>query len=541
MNKKWWHDKIIYQIYPSSFKDSNNDGIGDIPGIISKLDYLKELGVDILWLTPFFKSPMVDNGYDVADYCDINPIFGTMEDMDLLIEESKKRGMYIMIDIVANHTSNEHPWFKEALKGEDNPYYDYYIFKDHPVNEHHRSCFGGPAWTYVPHLNKYYFHEFASGQPDLNWNNPKVRQEMANAINFWMEKGIKGIRFDVIHMIGKEIDNDIYGYGPTLHERVRELNHNSFGKYDIVTVGEAWGGIQDAKDFSLEKREELNMTFQFEVTSSTNDHSRCGKFTPKPIDTLFAKNTLSKYQYALNDCSWNTLVVENHDLGRCINRFGDENYREVSSKGIALMNYCLKGTPYIYQGQEIGMTNIKMNGLEEYRDVEVFNSYKDLVEERKVLTKEEFLEGCYKEARDNNRTPIQWDDSVNAGFNEGHETWIKVNPNYLDINVKNQQDDPNSILSFYKELLRIRKHSEYSNTLVYGKFESYLNENKDVFVYTREEDKKLCVISNMTNKVVEIDSPFIVNKVILSNYKKELNSRHLVLEPFETILFEVVE
>ena len=538
MLKKWWHDKVVYQIYPQSFKDSNGDGIGDINGIIEKLDYLKDLGVDIIWITPFFTSPMVDNGYDVADFCDINPLFGTMEDMDKLIEETKKRDMFIMIDFVANHTSSEHRWFKEALKGKDNPYHNYYIFKDVPCNDHW-SCFGGSAWEYVPSLNEYYFHEFAVEQPDLNWNNPKVREEMANAINFWMKKGIKGIRFDVIHMIGKEIENDIYGYGPTLHERVNELYHNSYGKYDIVTVGEAWGNLEQAKDFTLPEREELNMVFQFECTSYTNDHSRHGKFTPRDVDFKFVKDTLSKYQYGLNDCSWNALVVENHDLGRCINRFGNEKYRVESAKAIATYNFLLKGTPFIYQGQEIGMTNIMMNNLDEYRDVEVFGKYNDLVKTG-LLSHEEFMLGAYKEARDNNRIPFQWDSSKNAGFTSGETTWIKVHPNYQEINAEIEIENPNSIFNYYKQLLKLRKNSEYSNALVYGKFESYLNEHPDVFVYSRSDDEvKVGVISNMKNYPVEVELPFEMDKILLQNYDKRYNSNKLLLEPYETIVGKI--
>ena len=538
MLKKWWHDKVVYQIYPQSFKDSNGDGIGDINGIIEKLDYLKDLGVDIIWINPFITSPMVDNGYDVADFCDINPLFGTMEDMDKLIEETKKRDMFIMIDFVANHTSSEHRWFKEALKGKDNPYHNYYIFKDVPCNDHW-SCFGGSAWEYVPSLNEYYFHEFAVEQPDLNWNNPKVREEMANAINFWMKKGIKGIRFDVIHMIGKEIENDIYGYGPTLHERVNELYHNSYGKYDIVTVGEAWGNLEQAKDFTLPEREELNMVFQFECTSYTNDHSRHGKFTPRDVDFKFVKDTLSKYQYGLNDCSWNALVVENHDLGRCINRFGNEKYRVESAKAIATYNFLLKGTPIIYQGQEIGMTNIMMNNLDEYRDVEVFGKYNDLVKTG-LLSHEEFMLGAYKEARDNNRIPFQWDSSKNAGFTSGETTWIKVHPNYQEINAEIEIENPNSIFNYYKQLLKLRKNSEYSNALVYGKFESYLNEHPDVFVYSRSDDEvKVGVISNMKNYPVEVELPFEMDKILLQNYDKRYNSNKLLLEPYETIVGKI--
>lgn len=538
MLKKWWHDKIVYQIYPQSFKDSNGDGLGDINGIIEKLDYLKELGVDILWLTPFFTSPMIDNGYDVADFCDINPLFGSMEDMDKLISETKKRDMYIMIDIVANHTSHEHKWFKEALKGEDNPYYNYYIFKDQIPHEHW-SCFGGSAWEYVPSLNKYYFHEFAVEQPDLNWNNPRVRDEMAAVINFWMEKGIKGIRFDVIHMIGKEVENNIYGYGPTLHERVRELYHKSYGKYDIITVGEAWGNLEQAQDFTLPEREELNMVFQFECTSYTNDWSRHGKFTPRPVDFKFVKDTLTKYQYGLNDCSWNALMVENHDLGRCINRFGDERYRVESAKAIATYNYLLKGTPYIYQGQEIGMVNIRMDKLEDYRDVEVYGKYNDLVKTG-LMSHEEFMEGAYKEARDNNRLPIQWDSSKNAGFSNGEETWIKVHPNYQIINAENEMKEPNSIFSYYKKLLDLRKNGEYASTLVYGKFDAHVQDHDEVFVYTRSDDKyTIAVVSNMVNRNTYVELPFEIEKVLLQNYSKDYNSNKLELEPYETLVFVV--
>ncbi len=536
--KKWWHDKIAYQIYPISFYDSNNDGFGDINGIISKLDYLKDLGVDILWLTPYFASPMEDNGYDVADYKAINPMFGTMDDMDRLLEETKKRDMYIMMDIVANHTSSEHEWFKESRKSKDNPYRDYYIWRDEPLFDM-QSTFGGSAWEYDETTNQYYFHEFAPGQPDLNWENPKVMHEMADAINYWMEKGVKGIRFDVIHLIGKEIDKDIHAYGPTLHEKVRKLNELSFGKYGAVTVGEAWGDLPKAIDFTNPANKELDMVFQFECTSSTCDFTRLHKFTPKPINMKFIKDTLCKYQRGLNDLSWNALFVENHDLGRCVNKFGNvENYRIESAKAIATMNYLLKGTPFIYQGQEIGMTNIKMNDISEYRDVEILNHYKEYVLKRKYLSYEEFMDGCFKEGRDNNRIPMQWDDSVNAGFNAGAQTWIKVNPNYVDINVKKSQEDPNSILNYYKKLIKLRKNPKYSNTFVYGKFESYLDENENVFVYTRnDENNNICVVTNMKDTHQNIVLPFNIKEVLLSNYNNKYNSKTIELLPYETIVF----
>ena len=537
--KKWWHDKIVYQIYPKSFKDDNNDGFGDIKGIISKLDYLKNLGVDILWLTPYFSSPMEDNGYDVSNYLDINPMFGTMEDMDLLLSECKKRDMYIMMDVVANHTSSEHEWFKESRKSKDNPYRDFYIWRDEPLFNK-GSIFGGSAWEYDETTKQYYLHMFAKGQPDLNWENPKVLDAMADTINFWLEKGVKGIRFDVIHMIGKEIDKDIIDYGPTLHQKVRKLNEKSFGKYDIVTVGEAWGDLDKAIDFTDPKNKELNMVFQFECTSYTNDPSRYFKFTPRPIDMEFVKNTLIRYQHGLNDRSWNALVVENHDLGRCINRFGDLNYYEKSAKAIAVMNFLLKGTPFIYQGQEIGMTNIPIYDINDYEDVEVHGFYKDYVLEQKVLSHEEFLYGCNKEARDNNRTPIQWNSSVNAGWNEGAKPWLKINPNYTYINAESQLNDSNSIYNFYKKLFELRKSEQYKEAFTYGKFNDYIKEQKNVFVYSRETEKtKVLIVTNMRDNVESISLPVKVKKTLLSNYDREYTSGNINLLPYEALVLEI--
>ena len=537
--KKWWHDKIVYQIYPKSFKDDNNDGIGDIKGIISKLDYLKNLGVDILWLTPFYKSPMEDNGYDVADYLTINELFGSNKDMEDLIDECKKRDMYIMMDIVADHTSSEHEWFKQSRSSKDNPYRDYYIWRDEPLHNM-ESTFGGSAWQYDETTNQYYYHCFAKGQPDLNWENPKVLDEIAKCINYWLDRGIKGIRFDVIHLIGKEIDKNILAYGPTLHQKVHQLYKKSYGNYDIVTVGEAWGDLEKAIAFTDPKNEELDMVFQFECTSSTCDFSRFGKFSPKPIDMEFCKNILIKYQHGLNERSWNALFVENHDLGRCINKFGSLDYRNESAKAIAIMNYFLKGTPYIYQGQEIGMTNIKITDVNDYDDVEVHGFYKDYVLDKKVMTYEEFLDGCNKEARDNNRTPIQWDDSVNAGFNKGAKPWLKINENYTTINAASQINDENSIYNFYKKLLSLRKSDEYVNTFVYGKFNEVNPEIKNIFAYIREdENHKVLVVTNMKDNHEKINLDFKVNKTLLSNYNKEYDSLDITLAPFEAFVVEV--
>ncbi len=540
MERKWWHDKIVYQIYPKSFMDSNNDGIGDIRGIISRLDYLKDLGVDILWLSPFFKSPMVDNGYDVSDYTDVNEMFGTMDDIDELILELKKRNMELMIDVVANHTSDKHKWFLESRKSKDNPYSDYYIWRDEPANDH-QSCFGGSAWEYDEERKQYYFHEFAKGQPDLNWENPKIMDEITDAINFWMRKGVKGIRFDVIHLIGKEVDKDIYGYGPTLHEKVRELNERSFGLYDAVTVGEAWGDLNNAIDFTLPSRHELDMVFQFEVTDYTSDWSgkgKYGKFTPRKMSMKVAKDGWSKYQYGLNEKSWNALFIENHDLSRAANHFGDpvSHYKE-SCKEIATVYFFMKGTPFIYQGQELGMTNIKITDINDYDDVEAKGKYNDLVIRDKVLTKEQFLAACNQECRDNNRTPMQWDDTVNAGFNIGHKTWLKVNPNYTEINEKKEENDPDSILNYYKRMIRLRKSDEYAELFVYGEFENVETDDDEVFVYTRTyQNKKVAVISNMGKDKKELKLPFEVKKILLHNYE---DCKDETLRPYESYVAEV--
>ena len=535
--KKWWHDKIVYQIYPKSFMDANNDGYGDIKGVISKLDYLKDLGVDILWLTPYFKSPMEDNGYDVADYLEVNDMFGSMEDMDTLISEAKKRDMYIMMDIVANHTSSEHKWFQESRKSKDNPYRDYYIWRDEPLFNR-QSTFGGSAWEYDETTGQYYFHEFAKGQPDLNWENPVVLEEMAKCINFWLDKGVKGIRFDVIQLIGKELDNNITAYGPTLHQKVHELYKKSYGKYDIVTVGEAWGDLEKAIDFTVPKNEELNMVFNFDCTSYTT-LTKFGKFSPRPIDMEFCKHNLIKYQHGLNHRSWNALVVENHDLGRAINRFGDLNFYEKSAKAIPVMNYLLKGTPYIYQGQELGMTNPEFDKLEDYKDVEVYGFYNEFVVKNKFMTHEEFIDGCKKEARDNNRVPIQWSDGVNAGWNQGATPWIGINPNYKEINAEKEINDPNSVLNFYKKVFKLRKHERYAEAFVYGEFKEHLVEKENVFTFSREtENVKVLVVTNMRGNKEEITLPFEVVKTLLSNYDKEYTNK-IVLEPYEALVLEI--
>lgn len=534
---KWWQDKIIYQIYPKSFFDSNDDGIGDIPGITSKLDYLKDLGVDILWLTPCFASPMKDNGYDVSDYRLINPIFGTNEDMDNLIKEAKKRDMCIMLDIVANHTSNEHEWFKQALKGKDNPYRDYYIFKDEPLPAID-SVFGGSAWEYEPKSKQYYLHQFAVSQPDLNTANPAVRKEITDIINYWIDKGIKGFRFDVIHLIGKEVDKGIFGYGPKLHQYVREMNEASFGKRDVVTVGEAWGDLSNAIDFTDSARHELDMVFQFEVTTLSWGEHPYGKMGFHKPDMEKYKYIFAKYQNGLKDKGWNSLFLENHDSGRCIDVYGDINYRYESATSLAASLYLQKGTPFIYQGQEIGLTNTKME-LDEYDDVETFGLYDSLVKTG-LLTKEQFMDALYKNGRDNARIPIPWDDSLNGGFNKGHQTWIKVHPDISRINVKKEVENPHSVFNFYKKLIALRK-GKYKDLFVNGDFELIYPEIKDLFAYKRiYKNQSIYIFSNLSSdhKRVGLLSP--VKEVLLSNLDKKYKGINVLeLDPYETVTFSM--
>ena len=535
MERKWWHDKVVYQIYPKSFADANNDGIGDIPGIITKLDYLKDLGVDLLWLTPCFASPMKDNGYDVSDYRAVNPLFGTMDDMHRLIDEAKKRGIGIMLDIVPNHTSDQHAWFQSALQGKDSPYRDYYIFRDEPKPDI-ASVFGGSAWEYEPKSGQYYLHQFAVGQPDLNTANPKVRQELIDIINFWLDQGVAGFRFDVIHLIGKEVDRGIFGYGPRLHEYVKQIHDASFGPKQAVTVGEAWGDLSNAIDFTAPSRGELDMVFQFEVTTLSWSQGPLGKFQYHKPDMDQFKFLFAKYQNGLNDVGWNSLFLENHDSGRLVNVYGDLAYREDCAKAIATALYLQKGTPFIYQGQEIGLPNTKM-ALEDYDDVEIFGKYKDAMDEG-LCSKEEFMEGVYQNGRDNARIPIPWDDSVNGGFNVGAKTWLKVHPDYKTINVKQQETDPDSVLNYYKALLKLRK-GQYKDLFVYGDFALIYPEIHNLFAYQRiYGGQTLYVMANLGLEPVAVPLQAKVKESLLQNTKKNhLGQSLMELAPYEAIVF----
>ena len=531
MKKNWWKESVVYQIYPRSFKDSNGDGIGDIPGIIEKLDYLKELGVNVLWISPMLESPQDDNGYDISDYRRIYKEYGTMEDYEKLLEEAHKRGIKILMDLVVNHTSDEHNWFIESRKSKDNPYRDYYIWKD-PVNgkepNNWGGAFGGSAWEYDPQTQMYYLHLFSKKQPDLNWENEKVRQEVYDMMKFWCEKGIDGFRMDVISMISKdqrfpdgEMNNGLYGdfgpysvHGPRVHEFLQEMNHEVLSKYDIMTVGETAGvTIEEAQKYAGEDRNELNMVFQFEHVEIGD--GPLGKWTTQRYSMPELRAVMSKWQTALEGCAWNSLFWGNHDQPRCVSRFGCDRpeYRALSAKMLAACLYFMKGTPYIYQGDELGMTN---NGgfrqLSDYRDLESVNWFHAYTRAG-LATQEEMLAALGARSRDHARTPMQWDDSPNAGFTTG-EPWIMVNPNYREINAARQVNDPDSVFCFFQRLLRLRKQHD---VFLCGVYELMLPDSEAVWAYRRTMgDQEAQVYCNFTTQGVPCDTPR--EGLVLCNY-----------------------
>ena len=480
-NKKdWWKEAVIYQIYPKSFQDSNGDGIGDLPGILSRLDYLHKLGVDALWLSPVLASPQVDNGYDVSDYQDIDPMFGTMEDMRTLIREAKARGIGILMDLVLNHTSDQHRWFREACKGRDNPCHDYYIWRDGvpgALPNEMRAAFGGPAWTYVPALGQYYFHQFAPQQPDLNWANPAVRQELYKMIRFWMDEGVAGFRLDVIDQVGKDPDRQITANGPRLMEFLHELNRETWGGKNLVTVGEAWGAdIPRARQYSAPDGSVFSMVFQFEQMCL--DHE-ADKWVPKAMTLPELKASIARWQQGLHGCGWNSLFWDNHDLPRIVSRWGDDGERRVdSAKALAVALHGLQGTPYIYQGEELGMTNAPYP-LEELRDLESINAYHEMVE--KGMPEADALAAIHRMMRDNARTPMQWTDGPHAGFTSG-TPWMMVNPNYTRINAAAALADPDSVFYTYQKLIALRKAHP---VFVEGDFTLLCPEDEQVFAYLR--------------------------------------------------------
>lgn len=543
MEKKWWKASVVYQIYPKSFKDSNGDGIGDIRGIIQKLDYLKELGVNVLWISPMLESPQDDNGYDISDYRRIYKEYGTMEDYEELLSEAHKRDIRILMDLVVNHTSDEHNWFIESRKSKDNPYRDYYIWRDPAedggVPNDLGSTFSGPAWEYDETTGQYYFHLFSKRQPDLNWENPKVREEVHQMMNFWLEKGIGGFRMDVIDLIGKEVDRKITGNGPQLHPFLQEMNHKSFGNYDVLTVGETWGATPEiAKLYSDPKRHELSMVFQFEHASIDWDPQE-GKWRPTTFDFIKFKEIMSKWQTSLNGEGWNSLFWNNHDLPRIVSRWGnDKEYRVETAKMFASILHLMQGTPYIYQGEEIGMTNVHFESLDQYNDIETLQFYRDNL--KKGYTHEQMMDAIWKNGRDNARTPMQWDGSEHAGFTTG-QPWLQVNPNYESINVSNALDNKDSIFYHYKKLIDLRKNSEYSDTIIYGEYKLLLPDDEQIFAYIREDENyKLLLVANFSEEEVTRAIEGEVNQVILSNYDAtDYNLSSLKLRPYETVIFEL--
>ena len=531
---KWWKKIVVYQIYPKSFQDSNGDGIGDINGIISRLDYLKDLGIGAVWLSPVFKSPQDDNGYDISDYTDIDPMFGCLDDMQRLIEEGKKRGIYMIMDLVLNHSSDEHKWFVEAKKSKDNPYHDYYVWRDGVegvLPNDMKASFGGSAWEWVPELGQYYFHQFSVKQPDLNWDNPKVRQELFDMIYGWMEKGVGGFRLDVIDQIAKEPDKKITANGPMLHNYIREMSKATFQKGDLITVGETWGATTElAKLYSNPDGSEFSMVFQFEHILLDQQEGK-EKWDLAPFPFMKFKQIIKKWQKELYKCGWNSLFWNNHDLPRIVSRWGnDKEYRVESAKMLATLLHGLQGTPYVYQGEELGMTNVKFD-IEDYKDIETLNLYKERLE--KGYAKEDIMESIYVKGRDNARTPMQWDDTENAGFTTG-TPWIKVNPNYKTINVKSQTSDENSIFTYYKNLIAFRK--EYP-VFVDGDFEMLLEENEHLFAYKRTtEDAKLYVFCNFYGETETCDmlEEMKDKKLLISNYAERENN---ILKPYEARMY----
>lgn len=550
MEKKWWKEAVAYQIYPRSFMDSNNDGIGDLQGIISKLDYLKDLGIDVIWICPVYKSPNDDNGYDISDYQDIMSDFGTMEDFNELLSEIHKRNMKIIIDLVINHTSDEHPWFIESRSYKQNPKRDWYIWregKDNKEPNNWESIFKGSAWEYDENTKEYYLHLFSKKQPDLNWENEDMRNEIYKMINWWLDKGIDGFRVDAISHINKEeglvdMDNpDNLKYVPSfdkhmnvegIHDYLRELKENTFSKYDIMTVGEANGvKAEQATDWVGENDGKFNMLFQFEHIDLWNSSE---------FNLPNLKKVWNKWQVNLENDGWNALFIENHDITRVVSSWGDDTrFLKESAKALGLLYFMHKGTPFIYQGQEIGMTNVKFNDINEYDDIRSINEYNQLINQG--MSPKDALEHIWNTSRDNTRTPMQWDDSLNAGFSKSNP-WIHVNPNYKYINVKEQLEDDDSILNFYKKMIKIKKSSE---CLIYGKYNLILEDDTNIFAYERIlNDEKFLVICNLKSESSNYKYEKLTLKyenLILSNYNvdahKDLNN--FELKPWEARLYKI--
>ena len=551
MNKQWWKEAVAYQVYPRSFNDSNNDGIGDLPGVIEKLDYLKDLGIDVIWLSPMYKSPNDDNGYDISDYKDIMDEFGTMHDFNQLLEGAHKRGMKLILDLVVNHTSDEHPWFIESKSSKDNPKRDWYIWKkpksDGSEPNNWESIFNGSTWEFDEQTQEYYFHLFSKKQPDLNWDNPAVRNEIFDMMNWWFEKGIDGFRVDAITHIKKSFEAgdlsvpegktyapafDVDMNQPGIQTWLQEMKDKSLSQYNIMTVGEANGVNPDnAEDWVGEDKGKFNMIFQFEHLGLWNTGDV--KFDVKSYKTI-----LNRWQKKLENVGWNALFIENHDQPRRVSTWGDDKtYWYESATSHAIVYFLQQGTPFIYQGQEIGMTNYPFESIETFNDVAVVNEY-NIVKAQNGDTSA-LLEKHKMENRDNSRTPMQWNQNKNAGFSD-HQPWFPVNPNYQQINVAEQQDNPNSILNFYKAMIQLKKSDD---VYTYGKFDLVDTNNEQVFAYTRTlDDKQVLIVGNLTDQITSLNMPDYMsnhsNHILLHNYKDRAINMN-ALRPFEAFVLDL--
>ena len=555
MNEKWWKNAVVYQIYPRSFKDSNGDGIGDLEGIYEKLDYLAELGIDVIWMSPVYKSPNDDNGYDISDYQDIMDDFGTMDDFDRVLKKAHSLNIKIMMDLVVNHTSDEHKWFIESKKSKDNPYHDYYMWADPDKNgnppNRWESCFSGSAWEYVESVGQFYLHSFSRKQPDLNWDNPKVREEVFKMMTWWCDKGIDGFRMDVISMISKypglpdgpENGNGYTGNtscdGPNIHKYLREMNEKVLSKYRLITVGECPGvNAEQAKKYANIDGSELDMIFQFEhVSGSALKPCHHGKWDGEAMTMPELRANFTKWQKDLEGCAWNSLFLSNHDQPRCVSRFGNdsEQYRELSAKMLATMTHFQKGTPYVYQGEELGMTNAYMENIADYRDIESLNAYKELTTKENIPAKT--VMGYIKAVgRDNARTPMQWDASDNGGFTSG-TPWLQVNKNYKTINADAQVNDPDSVFAYYKKLIALRHTNE---VMVDGVYDVLIPDHPQIYAYTRTlGDKQLLVLCNDSDTNVAIPAELqekihAAKNILIQNYKDTDES---TLRPYEAVVY----
>ncbi len=557
MKKNWWKEAVAYQVYPRSFMDSNGDGIGDLQGMISKLDYIQDLGIDVIWICPMYKSPNDDNGYDISDYQDIMDEFGTMADFDQLLEEVHKRGMKLIIDLVINHTSDEHPWFIESRSSKDNPKRDWYIWrdgKDGKEPNNWESIFSGSAWQYDEQTKQYYMHIFSKKQPDLNWRNPDVRHALHDMINWWLDKGIDGFRVDAISHINKEegltdMPNpeglkyvpsfDKHMNVPGIHEYLQELKEETFSKYDIMTVGEANGvkveNQEDLYEWISEEKGKFNMVFQFEHLDLWNTEGNTD------LDIVGLKKALTKWQKALENKGWNALFIENHDQPRRVSTWGnDQEYWYESATALATMYFLMQGTPFIYQGQEIGMTNVKFDSIEDYNDVADKNMYR--IKREEGVPHEEIMKGIWLSSRDNSRTPMQWSDEPQAGFTTG-TPWLGVNPNYKTINVEKQLHDQHSILHFYKKMIKLKKEHEI---FTYGTYDLLLPDHPQIYAYTRTTgEEKVVILVNLTDQTANMneDLPFEVTSSQLLLANLEVNDhdavKNISLKPFEARVYKV--